>query len=443
MHRADVIIIGAGITGLSAALAWRAKGKKVIILEPSEQAGGSIRSVKDHQFLCELGPNTLMVSKPEVREFLESEQLLDHALDAAPHAKRRFLVHKDRLVPLPKSPVSALTFPVISTTAKLRMLAEPFMRSGVNRDESVASFFKRRIGPEAARELVGPFISGVYAGDPEKMLARFCMPSLYQMEREHGSLCLGALKRKKGGKGVPRRASRLVSWENGISQLVEEMVEKVFDDMRLSAPITSIQRELMGFVVRSPAAICEAPNLVMAAPAYESAQMLNKLGQPSPLLANCHYAPMVVVHLGVDVEAVRHPMNGFGALISRTQGLRSLGILFSSTLFPGRSPASHTLLTVFIGGATDPRALAMEDEELVRIAASECARLLGMTAPPVFRRVTRWEKAIPQYEQGHGEMIAEIEETEKMQPGLQVLGSFRGGVSLQDCILSGIGSVRD
>ncbi|MFM8790228.1 MAG: protoporphyrinogen oxidase, partial [Chthoniobacterales bacterium] len=190
-----VVVIGAGLTGLSAAVRLRARGVGVTVLESSSQPGGPVRSENDGGFLVEHGPNSMMTTDASVAEFLQSLGLESDIVE--PQAKKRFLVRKGRPLALPLGPTSALTTPLFSLAGKLRVLAEPFVGRGAADDESLASFVARRLGPEALDYAVEPFVAGIYAGDPEKLSARWAFPKLWNLEREQGSLIRGALGKKR------------------------------------------------------------------------------------------------------------------------------------------------------------------------------------------------------------------------------------------------------
>jgi len=191
-------------------------------------------------------------------------------------------------------------------------------------------------------------------------------------------------------------------------------------------------------VARSGERTFEAEHLVIATPAREAARLAASLSNEAGQLADIPQAPMCVVHLGYARDQVGHPLDGFGALISRARGVRTLGVLFSSTLFPGRAPENHVLLTAFIGGRQDPEILNLNDRDLTAAVLFDIAPLLEINSNPVFHHVTRWPEAIPQYEPGHDRFIAACERAESQCPGLHLAGNYRGGISMPDCLLQGI-----
>lgn len=438
--RKSCLIIGAGATGMGAALTLREAGWAVTIVAEEPAPGGSARSFRDHGFLCEAGPNTALLSKPEVIAFLEKHGALANAIDAAPNAKRRFLLRNGQLMAIPTSPPGLIGTPLLSPLGKLRVLGDLFAPRGTDDDESVLSFFSRRIGAEASREFLDPFVSGIYAGDASRLVMRHAMPAIFQMERQHGGIVRGFLAKAKERKrqGLPRTKSRLVSWPGGIGQLFSILSKPLGASLMTSARVERITREGDRFVARCPQGTLEAQHLIIATPAREAARLAAPLSEAAGKLAEIPQAPMCVVHLGYTRQQVGHPLDGFGALISRARGVRTLGVLFSSTLFPGRAPENHVLLTAFIGGRKDPEVLQLNDRDLTAAVLFDIAPLLGINGNPVFHHVTRWPEAIPQYEPGHDRFITACERAESQCPGLHLAGNYRGGISMPDCLLQGI-----
>lgn len=441
----SVLVIGAGATGLGAALTLREAGWQVTVVTEDPVPGGSARTFCEKGFLCEAGPNTALLSKPEAIAFLEKHGALATAIDAAPNAKRRFLLRDGRLMAIPTAPPALIGTPLLSPMGKLRVLGDLFAPKGTDDDESVQSFFARRIGREAAREFLDPFVSGIYAGDPSRLVMRHAMPAIFQMERQYGGIVrgfLGKAKARRRDGGPPRTKSRLVSWPGGLAELFALLSAPLGPSFLPSTRIEEIARHGDRFVARSVNGTLEADHVILATPTREAARLAGPLAEPARALLDIPQAPMCVVHLGYPRDQIGHPLDGFGALISRARGVRALGVLFSSTLFPGRAPENHALLTAFIGGRKDPEVLQLNDRDLTGAVLYDIAPLLGITGNPTFHRVTRWPEAIPQYEAGHDRFLAACDAAEKQCPGLHLAGNYRGGISLPDCLVQGVGLAK-
>jgi len=432
-----VVVIGAGLTGLSAAVRLRARGVGVTVLESSSQPGGPVRSEHDGGFLVEHGPNSMMTTDASVADFLQSLGLESDIVE--PQAKKRFLVRKGRPLALPLGPTSALTTPLFSLAGKLRVLAEPFVTRGAADDESLASFVARRLGPEALHYAVEPFVAGIYAGDPEKLSARWAFPKLWSLEREHGSLIRGALGKKRG---IHR--PKMISFRNGMGDLPRRLAEQLGPDLHCGVRVENVEQAGKKWTVawsRAGAAHRETADAVVSTiPAFSVPELPwpQNLRGSLEFLRGIVYPPVTVVALGFRRADVAHPLDGFGMLVPEVEKRRILGAIFSSSLFPGRAPRDHVLLTVFVGGERQPRLARLGDDALEHDILADLRDLLGVRGAPVFRHVIRWPRAIPQYNLGYGGINSSLEKLEAANPGLHFVGNYRGGIAAGQCIQNGL-----
>ncbi len=443
-----LLVIGGGLAGLSAA--WEAKraGAQVRVLEATSQPGGVVQSHRDQGYLTEDGPNTLLASNPEFLKLLTKLGLENEIIEAAPAARERFVVRHGKLVPVPMSPGQFLTSPLLSPLAKFRLLGEPLAKARPDAagEESLAAFARRRFGAEAFTYGLEPFVAGIFAGDPDKLSVRHAFPRLHKMEKEGSILRAGLRAMRKQSSQGPRR---LISFHDGIGALPRALATQLGSLVDYQAQLTSLEYSTTrGWVARWQCAGTAQQDtfdsVVLAIPAHGLAGLplppaLNKqLGA----LEKIKYPPVTAVILAYPRHAVAHPLDGFGALVPRVENFSILGVLFSSTLFPGRAPAGHVLLTTFVGGARQPELATLPDHVLVAKVAADLERLLGISAAPVYQHLTRWPRAIPQYGLDHGDMLAAISSAEKNWPGLALAGSYRGGVSVPQCLETGRAAAR-
>ncbi|HEY0511841.1 MAG TPA: protoporphyrinogen oxidase [Thermoanaerobaculia bacterium] len=432
--RVDAVVVGAGISGLAAAFRLGRSGLRVAVLEAAERVGGAIETVSDGAWRFEMGPNTVLENDESVGRLIRDAGLKGEKITASPTAKRRYLYRRNELVPLPGGLGGFFKTPLFSAGAKLRLLREPWIgRSPADAEESIAQLVRRRLGAEFLDKLVGPFVSGVYAGDPERLSVRWAVPKVYGLEREHGSLIRGAFAGRKG----PAPAGGMISFRAGLAELPRKLAGEI-GDVRTGVAARRIVRtpsEGGGFRVETSAGPVEARRIVLAVPADVAARLLAETTSGmSDLLAEIPYAPVAVVSLGWRREDVGHPLDGFGFLAPRQEGLRLLGCLFPSEIFPGRAPAGHVALAAFGGGRTDPEFAGWDEDRIAAAAIGELRGPLGLRGEPAFRHVRRWPRAIPQYELGHGHFVERAREIERSLPGLRLAGNFLGGVSVPDCI---------
>lgn len=429
--RLDVVVVGAGISGLTAAFRLARGGSRVAVLEAAERVGGAIETFSDGAWRFEMGPNTVVENDESVSRLIRDAGLEGEKIVASPSAKRRYLYKGSQLVPLPGGPGGLLRTPLFSAGAKLRLLREPWIgRPPEGAEESIAQLVRRRLGTEILDYAVGPFVSGIYAGDPERLSARWAIPRIHALEREHGSLIRGAFARRKGSS--PRGA--MISFREGLEELPRRLAREI-GDVRTGVAARRVLRIENGFRIETSAGTVEATQVVLAVPADAAARLLEEATSGASLpLAEIPYAAVAVASFGWRREDVGHPLGGFGFLAPRKEGLRLLGCLFPSEIFPGRAPKGHVALAAFGGGRTDPELAGWDEDQIAATMIAELRGPLKLRGEPAFRLVRRWPRAIPQYELGHGHFVERAREIERSLPGLRLAGNFLGGISVPDCI---------
>lgn len=432
-------IIGGGVAGLAAAFRLRQQGLDVTLFEAADRAGGVIRSVRKEGFLVDVGPNTLVPRAETLEQAIGQLNLEGDRVRASPAVSKRFVVRDGRPVPLPSSPPGLLRSPLFSPRAKLRLLREPFIRRGPE-DESLAAFVRRRLGREVLDYAVNPFVAGVFAGDPERLSARHAFPMLTALEAEHGSLLRGLIARRRRSSGPPAPPMLPYSFREGMQTLPDTLAESLGDTLRLNAPVQGLRREGGRFILEiggtSPHEHT-ADAVVLAVPPHRLPAIHFEAGVDlAPLLA-VTYPPVAVLAVGFRQQDVAHPLDGFGMLVPAREPFRLLGCLFSSTLFPGRAPEGHVLLTCFLGGARYPEdALLSEAQQVARVTA-DLQLLLGVRGEPAFVHRQVWPRAIPQYELGYDAVLDTIASLEAAWPGLHLAGNYLSGISVGEAFASG------
>jgi oxygen-dependent protoporphyrinogen oxidase len=456
--RYEAIIIGAGIAGLVAAYQLAKAGRRVLLIEYRERVGGVIETIDADGFLLERGPNSLRGTH-EFLDLVDELGLGDELVKANPRAPA-YVVFQDELHPVPMSPGAAVTTKLLSFSGKMRLLREPFIKpSPHSDDESIASFIRRRLGPEVLDRLVSPFVSGVYAGDVERLSVQSCFARLAEFEADAGSIARGVWRAVRHGKksaaGAPRRSLRpyrLCSFRHGLSVFPQAIARALGSSVLTETQIERIDRLPItdGPTVFEIEAthhdeqlILYADNLIVATPADVAARLLAGL---SPKLAEhlqgIPYNSLVSVSLAYPTMKIRRPLDGFGFLAPRSEGLRTLGSIWNTSLFTDRAPEGWALLTNFIGGMTDPEAVRLPDEELRKIVHADLKKVLGIDGEPRLLPLTRYRRAIPQYVIGHATCETMIRDEMKHVPGLNLLGNYLGGVSIGDCIRHAIAAAE-
>ncbi len=438
-----VAVVGGGISGLATAWFLARSGCRVVVLEREAGAGGTIRSTRAEGFLWEGGPNSAAETTPVIDELLGALGIREQRLYAAEGAKRRYVLRAGRLHALPSGPAGFLSTSLWSTRGKLRLALEPFVPRA-RHEESVAEFVTRRLGREFLDYAIDPFVAGVYAGNPRRLSVQAAFPKLYELEQRYGSLIKGALlgareRRKRPDQARP--AARLFSFRDGMATLPDALVVALGDAVHVGARVRGVAATGGGFrIVFDEAAAHEEEHfdaVVLSVPAYTAADLIRDwLPALAGCLADVKYPPVAVAALGYRCADLRRELDGFGYLVPEFEQRRILGTIWNSSLFPGRAPEGCVLLTSFLGGARQPEYALRPEEEILHLAHEENAAAIGLGAPPVFSRVQRWRRAIPQYNLGHLATVAALEEAEGAHPGFYVCSNYRGGIALGDCLAS-------
>ncbi len=437
----DVVVLGGGISGLTAGFLLKRRGFKVLVLEASGRPGGSIATWKKDGFIFELGPNTVLNNAFEIDSLCGEAGIMGRRISATPKAAVRYIVKNGRLVKLPGGPFGFAATPLFSLKAKLRLLQEPFIKPApAETEESIATFVKRRLGREFLDYAVGPFVSGVYAGDPEKLSVRHAVPKIYALEEQYGSLIKGAIRKRKG----PAPQGGLFSFENGLEELPLKLAELLGPDFSSGTAAVSVGVDEKGYLVeasgpRGPASY-KAKAVILAMPSDAASTVLKPIGGDfQEKIASLPYAAVATVCLGYRREQVGHSLEGFGFLCPEIEQRHVLGCLFPSSLFVGRAPEGFVALTSFVGGAVHPERALEPKEAILKKTAEALSGLLGIKGEPVISRVEQWPRAIPQYTIGHGVFKDAAAKLEKKHPGLFVSGNLLYGVSLGNCIQNAAG----
>jgi oxygen-dependent protoporphyrinogen oxidase len=422
----------------------RKAGVDALVVEASSRPGGVIHSERSEGYLLELGPQSFSATAPLLA--LCKELGIEKDLVEAPQKAPRYLLVKGKLRPAPLSPPAFFTSPLFGIKTKWSVVRDLFGHSAPPaEEESVASFVRRKFSEELLDKLVGPFVSGIYAGDPEILSLQAAFYQLYEAERSSGSVIRGMMRAAKSKDG-PRERAKLCSFRDGNETLVQALAISLGTNLRCNTRVVGIQNEGASGGSNTPKFVVNletqdgpqtflADQLVMAAPANSAGTLLKEINSEfSEQLPGIEYAKMAVVSLGYKKSRASQSMDGFGFLVPRSEGIRILGCVWNSSLFPSRAPEGHILLTSFIGGATDPEAITLSPEELAATAHREIAPLLGIEETPAYSHVELYARAIPQYNLGHPARIQGLEAALKHRPNLKVIGNYLHGPAIGACV---------
>ena len=441
----SVAIIGAGITGLTAAFYLKRKGVPVTVYEAGARAGGVIQSSRQNGFLAESGPNTILETSPKISELIRDLNLESRRIYPSPDAKNRYVVRDKKPVAMPSSQAEFLTTKLFSARAKFALAREPFVpprRDGV--EESVAEFVLRRLNQEFLDRAIDPLVAGIYAGNPHKLSVQHVFPKLLEAEQKHGSLLkgqfFGAGERKESGE-VSRRDAKMFSFDEGLQVLTDTLATQLGDSLKLNTQVTKLLQTKDGWRVLTSSGEVEHDAVIYCGTAFKLAELKIEPQASIDLstFSEIRHPPVASVVLGFRREDVAHPLDGFGMLIPKIEEFKILGTIFSSSLFPNRAPENFVAFTSYIGSERQPELASLPTEKLVELVCEDLRVLLGVKNKPVFTHHYFWPRAIPQYNVGYGKFKDLLNEIESKACGLFFAGHLRDGISLGDSIASGAG----
>jgi oxygen-dependent protoporphyrinogen oxidase len=456
----EVIVIGAGITGLTCAFRLQQSGIRVLVLEASDSPGGLIATFERNGFLFEAGPQCPRFAPPLWQ--LVGDLGLEGEFVPGNSRLPRYLLKNGKLHKVPFSPLSFLATGLVGAGSKFRLVAEALRGSRPPEgEESLAGFVRRKFGDEVLAYLVEPFISTIFAGDAEQIGVASAFPFLARWEREHGSVLRGAIHARRRNAPVdslaasqPASAAKhtglvvtdalpaMGSFRRGLGTLPKRLAQKLEGSIRFGAKVETIHARASAGGLHSPWLLrlsngkeFTSTSLVVTVPSYEAARLLSTMAPTlSAKLSELYYAPLVVVSSAYDRMQVRNPLHGFGLMIPRREKFNTFFNIWNSSVIGGRAPEGKVLLTSFAGGATDPEFVQREEKAIAQIIEGEMAAVLGIEGTPIERLVWKFPKALPQFNLGHAQTAAAIREAATALPGLYLAGNYLEGRSLGDCV---------
>lgn len=427
----DVVILGGGISGLTAAFAQQKKGADFLLLEASERLGGVIHTEKQDGYRLEQGPNSILGNE-EILRLVKDLGIEGKIRKNEAIASTRYLLFKDKLLKL-KPGWSLLSSGFMTLGMIWAFLTEPFRGRSKDDDESIASFIKRRLNKDILNRMINPLVTGIYAGDPEKLSLRSTFKKLYAMEQEHGSLIKASFKRKQK---APKREA--LSFEEGLNTLVDALEKQLSNDARTNALVQSVEPFEDGFKVvyedRDGQQTIYTKSVISTLPTLATSKMFNFLEETLKFqLKEIEYAPMLLVYLGYPKENVKQELDGFGYLIAQQEQQPYLGGIWSSAIFPEVAPEGKYLFTLFVGGINNKSVVNNQDETIEK-AKSAFERHMGISGSPHYQSYFLYERAIPQFKVGYYKIMDSIDRVEEQYPGLYFSGNWRSGVAIGDCV---------
>lgn len=467
-----VVVIGAGISGLACAYRLKRLGIPCLVLEAQGRAGGLIATIRRNGFLFETGPQ--FPRFPHSVWQLVHELKLETEFVAGDARAKRYILRNGRLHRAPFSPAGLIGTRLMGLRSKLRILTEVFGSSQPPAgEESLADFVQRKFGAEVLDYLVDPLISTIFFGDARKMGMESAFPALVEWERTQGSLVRGAIRARNSKRSAtaedasPAGAATnhrgdtlrvtdslpsLGSFRSGMAALPEGLAAELREEIRYSAAIATVEKipngggktQAFWRIGSSDGEEIIADYLILAVPAYIAAQLLESAApQLAIQLKDIEYAPVSAVASAYDCSQVANPLDGFGFMVPRREGLETICTFWNSSLFPGRAPDGKVVMTSFAGRGASKNGLPMNEEGYAEIIEAENAKTLGIKGPPLDRVVWKDSRALPQYIVGHARRVTEIQSILLTIPNLRIVGNFLRGRSIGDCVDIAFAAAQD
>lgn len=443
-----IAILGGGISGLSAAFELKKANKEFVLLESAEKVGGKILSSQEQGFTLEHGPNTVLINNLETKKLIQELELWDELIFPEEKASsNRFVLKNGKIEPFPSGLKKMLKSNLFSFSTLKAILKEPFNKSkSATDDESLAAFVERRLGKQILDDFITPFVTGIYAGDPYRMSAKYTMNLLKEAEEKHGSIIKGAFKMMKAKKleneknGLPKQ--KIFTFKKGLQQLIAALQHKVQNEIQWSAYCNKIEFSDQQYVIHYEQKGVEksvvATQVISALPAFALAELAHNFAFGlSTNLYKINYVPAMAVHLGFDSKNIAFKEKAFGILSRNAEKVPFLGVLFNSHFFPHTAPEGKDLITVICGGARYPKIVSKSDQEVLAEISSCLNDLLGMSGEFELTNIVRWERGIPQYEIGYQKIEKEIDLFLGAHHNFKIAANFYKGISVSDCVKNG------
>lgn len=437
MRTRRVVIIGGGITGLAAAhrLQRLDASLAISLLERSARLGGRIRTERRNGFILELGPDIFLSRKPRGLDLCQ--ELGVPVVQTDPALRGSYLERRGRLHRLPEGMSGLIPTRVgpvfrsslLSPGAKMRFALHALIpRRGRNTDESIAAFFTRRVGKGAYEQLIDPILGGMYGGDGTRLSIQATLPNLLQGTR-----------RNPAAGNTLSETGPFISPENGMQALTDRLAAGPSTArIALDTPVLAIRRDHGVYVVTAGKEAFDAHAIVLATPAHVAADLVAPLDAAlAEEIGAIPYSSVITLSMAYRASDVPRRLDAYGYLVPQSEGKALTACTWSSSKLPNRAPAGTVLLRLFLGRKDTDPIFQVDDGAIVLYARKEMEATLGITAQPLFTRLLRQPRSMPQYVLGHNDRLRRIDRRLAMLPGLFLAGAAYRGIGIPNCIADG------
>ncbi len=419
-----VIIIGAGISGLSLAYFLQQKNIPYQLIEKSNEVGGYLQTKKIDKYQFDLGANTILTDE-FLMNFLQEIGLENEIIEAKDVSKNRYILKNGKYCALPSKPQHLLFNSFFSWKTKWKIYQELNKKKENIENETLSHFFERRFSKEIVDYALTPFVRGIYAGNPDNLLIEKTFPLLKKYENEYGSVIRGFIKNKSGER------KKTISFKNGMN-ILPVFIAKKLSNITLDCEVKNIEKSEDKYIIQTTKGNFEGDKIVFALPSFNVSKLLCNILPDSKVLNEINYAPMKIVYSIYEKESVKHQLNGFGGLNPAVENTFALGSIWNSSIFDNRCKENQVMFTTFVGGSAAPEKIKLSEQETKEKVHQELSNFYKITKKPIFSYIYFWENALPQYDKNCIKAHEWIENQQKNN--IFVCANWYGGVSLGDCI---------
>ena len=439
----DVVIIGAGITGLTTSYWLKKEGLKIKIVEAEAETGGNIKTVKHNEFIFDTGPNSGLETTPLISQLVDELDLKKEFVYANEESNKRYILRNNVLYQLPLNIREFLTTKLFTVKGKFRIMLEPFIGRSKDGDyQSLAEFVTRRLGHEFLDYAINPFVSGVFAGEPENLSVKAAFPKLYRLEEVYGGIFKGMIlgsRERKRRKEKSKQNAKMFSFRNGMSVLTDKLGNILYDDILLNHELIDIEKIECGYRLilsnNNGKIFLETRSVFLTIPAYVAANILVKYdAELARHLSSIYYPPILVLNIIFEKKKIGQSIDGFGFLIPAKENKSFLGAIWNGSIFPNRGNDTYTTFTIFVGGSRNADIFKHDLDNIVTKVLEEFKDIMKIHNEPTSIQYRYWDHSIPQYSIGYIEKEKAINKFEHKNQGIFLGGNYRGGISLGDCI---------
>ncbi|KEO85129.1 protoporphyrinogen oxidase [Tumebacillus flagellatus] len=480
MEEKRVIVVGGGITGLATAYyidtKARAAGKsvKVTLFEADDKLGGKVQTERIDGFTMERGPDSFLARKVAALNLIRELGIDDELVGQNPSSRKTYILHRKKLhripagmnVGVPTQFVPFATTGLLSWRGKIRAgldLVKP--KAEVKGDQSIGLFLERRLGKEVVDYLAEPLLAGIYAGDLRNLSLRSTFPHLEGLEQKYGSLIKGMLAQaaqakaeqktppnpELGARPIPN--SVFLSFRSGLYRLIERLeyvLEQNGVEIRTGVAVRKVEKAegenaAPYSVTVETGETLSADAVVLTAPTYDCARVLPEQFKQKAYLTQLPYVSVANVVMAFGKGAVDPDLvdGSAGFVVPRKEGRTITACTLTSNKWLHTAEKGKTLMRFYVGRAGDEQIVDKSDNDIIEKVRKDLYDTMRVDAQPLFTRITRWRKAMPQYTVGHLDRVKEfVEASRKELPGVYFAGSGYYGLGIPDCIGQGLSTAE-